>query len=215
VQRNKISELEGFDFSRVTVRELDRCFSAMDATIRFWADWHGAALDRLIDEGHARLVGAVADLLRDLGWQVEFEVSFARLGDRGSIDVLAWHEPTRTLLVIEVKTEVGSLDGLLRPLDIKVRVASAEAIERFGWQAVTVARLVVLPEDSSARRAVLRHSAVLGSALPSRTREVRKWLAAPAGSLSGLMFLSFSQLVGAKRNPSAIGRVRTPRSRSD
>jgi len=215
VQRNKISEFERFDFSRVTVRELDRCFTAMDASLRFWAEWNGAALDRLLDEGHARLVGAVADLLRDLGWQVEFEVTFARLGDRGSIDVLAWHQETKTLLVIEVKTEIGSIDGLLRPLDVKVRLAADVALERYGWQAETVARLVVLPEDSSARRAVLRHSSVLDSALPLRTREVRKWLAAPTGSLSALMFLSSSQLVGVKRNPSAIRRVSAPRSRSD
>jgi transcriptional regulator with XRE-family HTH domain len=214
VQRNKISELETFDFSRVTVRELDRCFAAMDASLRFWAEWNGAALDRLLDEGHAILVGAIASTLRELGWQFEFEVSFARLTDRGSIDVLAWHETTRTLLVIEVKTELASLEGLLRPLDVKIRLATAIGAERFGWEPTNVGRLLVLPEDRTARRAVERHHEVLFAAFPERNRAVRAWLANPAGSLSGLMFLTSSQLVGAKRNPSAIQRVRRPQPRS-
>jgi len=214
VQRNKISELEGFNFSRVTVRELDRCFSTMDASVRFWAEWNGAGLDRLLDEGHAILVGAVVSTLRALGWQVEIEVSFANFGDRGSIDVLAWQESTRTLLVVEVKTELASLEGLLRPLDVKVRLAGAIAEERFGWRAVHVARLLVLPEDRTARKAIARHADVFAAALPARNREVRRWLASPEGSLAGLLFLSSSQLVGVKRNPSAIQRVRRPPPRS-
>jgi transcriptional regulator with XRE-family HTH domain len=212
VPRNKISQIECFRLAGITVPELDRCFSAMDASLRFFADWNGAAVDRLLDEGHALLVGGIGDLLRGLGWQVEFEVSFARFGDRGSIDVLAWHAPSRTLLVVEVKTELGSLDGLLRPLDIKFRLAPVIAADRFGWQPAQVARLLVLPEDRTARRAVARHSAVLSPALPARNREVRRWLASPEGVVSGLMFLTSSQLVGTTRNPSAIKRVRKPRA---
>jgi hypothetical protein len=208
VQRNKISELEQFDFSRVTVSELDRSFAAMDASLRFLAEWNGAALDRLLDEGHATLAGAIGVLVEKLGWHAEFEVTFARFGERGSIDILAWHQASRTLLVIEVKTELASLEGLLRPFDVKVRLARVIAAERFGWQALNVGRMVVLPEDRTARRRVARHSTVLSKALPARNREVRRWLANPAGSLSGLLFLTSSQLVGSKRNPSAVRRVR-------
>jgi transcriptional regulator with XRE-family HTH domain len=208
VQRNKISELERFDVSRVTLRELDRCFVAMDATVKLWAEWNGAAIDRLLDEGHANLVGSVAGLLSAMGWQVQFEVTFARFGDRGSIDVLAWHAASRTLLVIEVKTELASIEGLLRPFDVKVRLARVIAFERFGWQPLSVGGLVVLPEDRTVRRRVARHSAVLDNALPTRNREIRRWLANPAGAVAGLMFLTSSQLVGSKRNPSAVQRVR-------
>jgi transcriptional regulator with XRE-family HTH domain len=208
VPRNKISELERFNLTRVTVSEVDRCFEAMDASLRFFAEWNGAALDRLLDEGHAALVGAIGDLLRGFGWLVEYEVTFSRFGDRGSIDVLAWHAASRTLLVIEVKTELASLEGLLRPFDVKFRLASVIAAERFGWHALHVARLLVLPEHRTVRRAVTRHSVVLESVLPARNREIRQWLASPDGPVSGLMFLTSSQLVGAKRNPSAIKRVR-------
>jgi transcriptional regulator with XRE-family HTH domain len=212
VPRNKISDLERYRVGRLTVLDIDQCFSAMDASLRFWAEWNGAALERLLDEGHALLAGAAGSLLRDLGWQVQFEVTFTQFADRGSIDVLAWHEVTRTLLVIEIKTELASIDGLLRPLDVKVRLARVIAAERFGWTPLHVGRLVVFPEDRTSRRAVARHEQVLSVTMPTRNRAVRRWLAEPVGTLSGLMFLTTSRLVGTKRNPSAVKRVRKTRA---
>ena len=78
-------------------------------------------------------------------------MTFARVGERGSIDLLAWHASSRALLVIEIKTELVSLEGLLRPLDVKVRLA-AEIAAKFGWRPLSISRLVVLPENSTARR---------------------------------------------------------------
>jgi hypothetical protein len=54
-------------------------------------------------------------------------------GERGSIDLLAWHESSRTLLVIELKTELTSVEETLRRHDSKVRLAPGIARERFGW----------------------------------------------------------------------------------
>jgi transcriptional regulator with XRE-family HTH domain len=210
VGRNKISELENENLSRLTLPETERCFGALGATLRVTVDWGGAALDRLIDEGHARLVGAMSELLRQLGWAVEFEVTFARFGERGAIDILAWHARTGTLLIVEIKTELGSLERLLRPLNMKVRLAPVIALQQFGWRGVTSTKLLVLPDDRNARRTVARHAAVLDHAFPSRTRQVRRWLAEPSGQLDGLMFLTSAQLVGAMRNPSTVHRVRHP-----
>lgn len=165
-------------------------------------------MDRLLDEGHARVSGHVIRLLRGVAWLTQVEVSFAHYGERGSIDILAWHVPSRTLLVVEIKTELGSVEGLLRPLDAKVRLAAGIAAERFGWRAAQVSSLVVLPEDARARRQVARHAAVLDAAFPNRSREVRRWLRAPMGDLRGLWFLSSSRGEGATRNPSSIRRVR-------
>ena len=39
-------------------------------------------------------------------WRLSPEVSFSVYGERGIIDVLAWHPKTKILLVIELKTEV-------------------------------------------------------------------------------------------------------------
>src|SRR4029079_17838803 len=81
-------------------------------------------IDRVADEGHAALVGLVAALLEGLGWQVRPEVSFSVFGERGSIDLVAWHPTARILLVVEVKTSLNSVEETLRRHDLKVRLFS-------------------------------------------------------------------------------------------
>src|SRR5829696_10081033 len=114
-----------------------------------------------MDEGHATLVGRAVEMLQSLGWETRSEVSFSVYGERGSIDVLAWHAPTRTLLVVEVKSELNSVEETLRVHDAKLRLAPRIAAERFGWHAIATARVLVLPDLSTARRRVARHRAVL------------------------------------------------------
>ena len=147
VGRWKIVRLEAAELGDLLVSELERCFDAVDARIVISASWHGAALDRLLDEVHARVVASVLQILEKHGWKTEVEVSFAVYGERGSIDILAWHPGQRALLVIEVKSELGSVDGLLRPLDVKLRHSAAIARERFGWDVRTISKLVVFPND--------------------------------------------------------------------
>lgn len=115
-------------------------------------------------------------------------MSFAVFGERGSIDIVAWHAATRTLLVIEVKTELVSVEETLRRHDVKVRLAAAVVHERFGWQPRRVARLLVLPDGSTPRRHVERHRAVLGTAYPLRGAGLAAWLSSPEGSMAGLTF---------------------------
>jgi hypothetical protein len=129
--------------------------------------YRGAEADRLLDQRHADLVEAITRLLRAYGWEVRVEVSFAFYGERGSIDVVAWHAPSRMLLVIEVKSELGSLEGTLRPLDVKCRLAPKVVSDRFGWEPVNVARMVVFPEDRTVRRQVAQHLQTLRAALPA------------------------------------------------
>ena len=215
VKRWRVMKLEAADIDDLRVGEMDRCFAALDARLDLRAWYHGAAADRLLDEGHARLVGMCVEILRALGWTVEVEVSFSDYGDRGTIDILAWHEGTRSLLVLEVKTELGSIEGTLRPLDIKYRLATKIARERFGWQPASVSRIVVLPEDRTARRLAARHATVLKASLPAGSRDVRSWLRSPAGAIGGIWFLSNVGSANLKRNPSSIRRVRHARSSSE
>ena len=53
--------------------------------------WQGEALDRLLDREHAAIVEHVVRWLRSEGWTVVPEATFAVYGERGSIDVLAFH----------------------------------------------------------------------------------------------------------------------------
>ena len=150
--------------------------------------YHGETLDRLRDSRHAALVDAMVRRLRAEGWHVATEVSFNHFGKRGSIDILAFHPTTRALLIIEIKTVVPDVGGMLSTLDRKVRLASQIAHER-GWDARTVSKVLVLPEESTARRRVHEHHATFETAFPDRNVDVNRWLRSPTERLSGLQFL--------------------------
>ena len=171
--------------------------------------WQGEALDRLLDADHAALVERVVSWLRGEGWEVVPEATFAIHGERGSIDVLAYHPETGALLVVEVKSTMPDVQGTLSGVDRKARLAPALARER-GWRVTCVGRLLVLPEDRTARRRVARHDATFAATLPDRNREVRRWVGDPAGDLRGLLFLSGANQQGGRHRVSsrrAAGRT--------
>ncbi len=204
-----ISLIERGQIDTLSLRALRQVLGALEVRSVLDLSWRGAALDRLLDEEHSRLVGAVAAYLRHLGWLVELEVTYSSFGERGSIDVFAFHEASRTLLVIEVKTDLPSTEATLRKLDEKVRLATEVARARFGWQPRSVARIVVMTDTSTLRRRVARHADVFDHSLPLRGTSIRAWLRAPSGSVSGLWFLSVSNRDAARcRGPTPV-RVRT------
>ena len=128
----------------------------------------GRTLDRLIDERHARLVETTLRTLSAAGWTVRPEVSYSEWGERGSIDLLAWHGSTATLLVVEVKTELASVEETLRKHDEKVRLGPVVAARRLGWNPLTVSRLLVLPATRTTTRHLAAHAGVLDAVYPTR-----------------------------------------------
>jgi transcriptional regulator with XRE-family HTH domain len=189
VPREVISEVERGSVERVSVADLDRIAAALGAHADLRLRWRGEHLDRLLDEAHAATVAAVVARLGRLGWASELEASFSIWGERGSIDVLAWHPASKTLLVVEVKSVMPDLQATLHQLDRKTRL-SAEIATRFGWRPVLVGRLLVVAESPTSRGRVRRSAVVLDTALPDRGPRVRAWLRAPSGPLRGLLFLS-------------------------
>jgi hypothetical protein len=119
------------------------------------------------------------------GWQSAVEVTYSVFGEHGSIDVLGFHRSTGSLLVIEVKTELTSIEETLRRHDEKVRLAAGVAQDRLQWRSTSTSRLPVLPESSTARGRLARHAGILDSFLPAENVAVRRWLAAPSGRLRG------------------------------
>lgn len=211
--QDSVSRIERGQLEALQVRTLRRVCRALEIELSFGPQWRGGDVDRLADEDHARLVARVARLLVELGWVVEPEVSFSVFGERGSIDLLAWHPATRVLLVIEVKSSLNSVEETLRRHDVKVRLGSTIASERLGWTPVAVRRLLVLPETTTARRRVAAHDSVLSRAYPRRGREMLNWLRHPTGVGGGLMFLSLT-LPGRGRRVAGMRRRVRMRSRS-
>lgn len=207
VSRGMISKIERGEIAAVPLRVLRAVAGALGASVDLKLRWHGEGLDRLLDEAHARLVEATVALLREGGWDVAVEVSFAILGERGSIDVFAWHEATGSLLVIEVKSVVPDSQAMLHALDRKARLAPQLAKER-GWESRNVGRLLVVGESSTARQRISRLGATYDTALPDRNVEVRRWIRKPDGSLRGLLFLRNAPVGSTTRPSTARERIR-------
>lgn len=121
VSQSLVSLIERGHVGRVSVRTLQSVAAAVDAEFVAELRWRGGSLDRLLDERHAALVGAVVRELGHLGWRVEVEVSFSHVGERGSIEILAYHAATGSLLMIEIKTQLTSLEETLRRTPDRVR----------------------------------------------------------------------------------------------
>ncbi|HET9344099.1 MAG TPA: helix-turn-helix transcriptional regulator [Candidatus Limnocylindrales bacterium] len=216
--QSTVSLLERGHVDRVAMPTVRRILGVLEADVVVSIRWRAGDLDRVIDERHAAIGEVVTTLLVALGWEAIPEVTYSISGERGSIDILAWHAPTRTLLVIEVKSEVTSIEETLRRHDAKVRLAPRVAAERLGWRAVLVARLLVLPETSTARRQVDRHARLFARAYPERNRSVRAFLRDPRSrvrtSFGGLMFLSSSDGTSPMRLTGPSRRVRHAQSDS-
>lgn len=189
VSRAAIARLERGGADGVTFRALARVTTALGASVNVRVLWQGEGLDRLLDTAHATITDTVLRLLRDEDWEVATEVTFNEYGERGAIDILAFHPASRSLLVIEIKSVVPDLGEMLATLDRKVRLAAKVARDR-GWHPDTVSRMLVLPDDRTARRRVEQHASTFATALPNRTAASRRWLRKPTGTLAGLLFLS-------------------------
>lgn len=207
--RSLVTKVEGGHIESVSVASLRAIAAAVGATVDLRLRWNGEALDRLLDEAHARLVDAFVLLLRACGWDVAVEVSFSIWGERGSIDILAFHRLTGIVLVIEVKSIVPDSQAALHGLDRKARLAPEIARER-GWACRSVARLLVVGDSTTSRRRIAQFGAMYAAALPDRGREVRRWLRHPSGPLAGLVFLSSATPDGARRRHGGRERVRRP-----
>ena len=189
VSRSVVCRIERGHADRVAVHTLVRVAAALDARLDVRLLWQGEGLDRLLDLRHARLVDQVLEILASSAWETATEVSFNVRGERGSIDILAFHPATGSLLVIEIKSVVPDMQAMLTGIDRKGRLAREIALER-GWKVTSVTRLLVLPDDRTARRRVEEHAATFRAALPARTVEVRGWLRRPEGTMHGVLFVS-------------------------
>jgi transcriptional regulator with XRE-family HTH domain len=214
LSRAFVSKVERGRIRNVRLELLEGLCHELGADLDVRIRWRGEGLDRLLDEAHAGLVERVVELLHADGWEVALEVTFNHYGDRGSADVVGWHAPTRSVLIIEVKSVVADAQGTLSPLDRKTRLGFAIARSR-GWDAATVSRLLVVREGSVNRRRMARLASSFDAALPDRNRAIRRWLRQPTGSIAGLLFLPDATPGSARHGSTARQRVNRPRRGPD
>ena len=211
VSRATISRIERGLLEGVSFGALVRTADALDVRLEIVVRWQGGDLDRLMDAGHAALSERVAARLDALpGWVFFPETSFAIHGERGSIDILAWHPSTRSLVVIEVKTEIADLQEMLGTVDRKRRLARRIAADR-GWHALTVSTSLVVAEGSTNRRRLANHRALLRGAFPADGHALRSWLNDPHGSIAAMSFWSDDAVGSVRQRLPTVRRVRRPR----
>jgi transcriptional regulator with XRE-family HTH domain len=184
-----ISRLERGHFAQLSLATMRAVGAALDMRLDVVPRWRGGDLDRLLNARHSAMHEAVAQMFAELpGWAVAAEVSFAVYAERGIVDVLGWHAATRTLLVVELKTELVDVQEVLGTLDRKRRLAPVIGRER-GWAPAQVAVWLLLAESTTNRDSVRGHRAVLRGAYPAGGLEMRRWLQAPSGQIRALSFL--------------------------
>src|SRR5262245_34094632 len=90
---------------------------ALDGRLDLDFRWRGEQLDRLVDERHATIVDQLVAIYRGSRWDVAVEATFSIYGERGSIDVFAWHPVREVIAVNEVKASVGEAGNTVVGVD--------------------------------------------------------------------------------------------------
>ncbi|HEV8403348.1 MAG TPA: helix-turn-helix transcriptional regulator [Candidatus Limnocylindrales bacterium] len=189
VSQSVISRIERGHLGGQSVDDIRAVAAALDVRIDLVARWRAGDLDRLLNGGHSALHESVARMFRDKlpAWVLAPEVSFAIYGERGVIDILAWHPGRRALLVIELKTDLADMNELVGTFDRKRRLARQIALER-GWDPLIVSAWLIIVDSRTNRRRVAAHEAMLRGALPDDGRAIARWLRDPARAVAGLSF---------------------------
>ena len=191
---------------RATLRTLRQHGQALG--IRLELELRGPASDLLRDDEHAAVVDHLKGQLESLGWEATVEASFSEYGERGRIDLFAYHPGRRALLVVEVKTAIFDAQELLGSLDIKERLAATVARKR-GWRPAAVGVLLAITRTDANERRINRLPRLFGG-FATRGTVARAWLANPVGPARMLLFVSSAE-AGRARWRNSRQRVRLSR----
>jgi transcriptional regulator with XRE-family HTH domain len=208
VSATLVSRLEHGELDLFSLRALRRVAGKLGVSLDLMPKSAGGDLDRMVNARHAALGELVAAWIACRpGWLVAAETSFAIYGERGIVDLLAFHEATGALVVIELKTAIIDLDELIGTLDRKRRLASRIAAGR-GWSARSVSTWLVVAHSRTNRRRVADHRTLLTSGLPLDGRSFASLFVHPErGPISGIAFWSNLNGVKVGHPIAAVGRV--------
>lgn len=206
VSRQAVSLLERGHAGRLQIGTVEAIIGALGGRLDVRIFWNGPELDRLLDAGHAALGAAIKQRMERWGWVVRVEVSYSHFGERGRIDLFAWHPTSRIILVIELKTDLVDVQALLGSLDVKTRLARQVA-EQFGWEVRHVIPAIVFADDHTTRRRIAKLD-TLFDRFSMRGRACISWLRRPDSVPSGVLW--FVKPPPGTDRTMAAQRVRAP-----
>ncbi|MEO8273737.1 MAG: helix-turn-helix transcriptional regulator [Chloroflexota bacterium] len=209
--RAAVSRLERGRIGELPLDLVRKVAAQLDIRVEAFARARAIDIDRVVNARHTALAEFVVRWIGSMpGWIVRAEVSFSEYGERGVIDLLSWHEATRALLVIELKTEFVDFGELLAVLGMKHRLGSVVA-RQFGWKPASVSSCLLIADSMTNRRRAADHAALLASAFQQDGRELLRWLKAPAGSIRALRFVTDARPGSVRSGFAGRTRVRPPR----
>ena len=212
VSDSTISRLERGDLVSLSVGALRRVARVLEARLDLSIWSRGGDIERVADRRHAELVESLIRALVEAGWVARPEVSFNLRGERGLVDIVAWHPTARVVLLIEVKTEIVDVGELFGTFDRKQRLG-LEIARASGFEADRVACALVVADTAVNHRRIAAHAATFGAALPDRGLRFRSFIRRPVGELAALAFWTNSRPRTTKRKAGGTRRDRRPRSK--
>ena len=207
-----VSRIERGHFGSVSLDAVRTVAKVLEVRIELVARWTAADLDRLLNARHSNLHELVARMFAELpDWVARPEISFAVYGERGVIDIFAWHPRRRMLLVIELKTDIVDVNELVGGVDRKrrhaVRVATEVGWIRQGDPPPSVSTWVIVADGSTNRRRVQAHRTMLRAAFPADGRAIAGWLRRPLEPIHALSLWANASRGQQKANLAAPRRV--------
>lgn len=208
VSVKEIRRLERGRAGRMRLEVAERLFASLGARLDLRVFWNGPELNKLLDAGHSALAADIKRRLERCHWQVQVEASFNHFGDRGRIDLLAFHPASRIVLVIEIKTAIVDVQDMLGSLDVKTRMARKVARD-IGWEASSVTPALILTDDTATRATVKRLDSLFDR-FTLRGRAALNWVRSPEAVPTGLLW--FERLPAGQPRPGAqrVYRRRRP-----
>jgi transcriptional regulator with XRE-family HTH domain len=211
VSQAMVSRIERGHRRGINLAPLLRVADVLEIRIDVLPRWRGGDLDRMLNAGHAALHQRVARMFAGTPWLLAPETTFAVYGERGVMDILAFHPPTGALLIIELKTDLVDVQQLMTALDRYRRLGPGVARER-GWHVRSVGVWAALRDTRTNRRRVAHHADVLRIAFPADGRSVRRWLQSPDAPMAALSFIADGADRPGSASSSGVRRVRRRRA---
>ena len=213
VSRGSVSRVERGHLDTLSLRTLRAMAAQLDIRLQVQPHWRGGDLDRMLNQRHSALHESVAlTFERDFpAWTLAPEVSFSIWGERGLIDLFAWHPGARALLEIELKTDIVDANELIGTVDRKRRLGRQIAVER-DLDPATVSVWVIVSGSRTNRRRIAAHAGMFRAAFPADGRSIKAWLRQPEGTISALSTWHSELSTQRQGGLASVRRVRRPRT---
>lgn len=178
ISRQMIAEIEGGTANPTldsVVQLLDGLGLEVEITVRGPVVLDGPPTSDVV---HAICSAFVQRRLEAAGWKTAREVRIDSGRYLGWIDLLAFHQATGYLLVIEIKTRIEDIGSIERTMDWYRREAIGAA-RRLGWRPNSVTSWLLALATDEVETRLRENRAAVDAAFPGRASEMSATIAEP------------------------------------